>query len=85
MILLFLKRQCSVCQRYYCSHCLPFGDSGSPAFVLARFTGKKLKCSKCEVLSARPLCRSQLQQLRVKDLQLYLTSQKVSTRGCVGE
>ncbi|GFG32107.1 hypothetical protein Cfor_06877 [Coptotermes formosanus] len=77
------RRQCSVCQRYYCTHCLPLGESGSPASVLARFTDKKLKCSKCEVLSARPLCRSQLQQLRVKDLQLYLTSQKVSTRGCV--
>lgn len=51
--------------------------------MLARFTDKKLKCNKCKVLSARPLCRSQLQQLRVKDLQLYLTSQKVSTKGCV--
>ncbi|XP_069703006.1 uncharacterized protein [Periplaneta americana] len=80
------RRQCSVCQRYYCSHCLPLGQNGgsnSGTSVLARFTDKKLKCSKCEVLTARPLIRSQLRQLRVKDLQLYLTSQQVSTRGCV--
>lgn len=85
MFLLFLQRQCSVCQRYYCSHCWPPRDSGGPGFVFAHFIDKKLKCSKCEVLSARPLSRSKLLQLRVKDLQLYLTSQKVSTKGCVGE
>ncbi|KAJ4439461.1 hypothetical protein ANN_07585 [Periplaneta americana] len=81
-----VERQCSICQRYYCSHCLPLGQNGgsnSGTSVLARFTDKKLKCSKCEVLTARPLIRSQLRQLRVKDLQLYLTSQQVSTRGCV--
>ncbi|PNF39097.1 hypothetical protein B7P43_G04140 [Cryptotermes secundus] len=80
------RRQCSICQRYYCSCCLPFGQNSSSKGVTSmftRFTDKKIKCSKCEVLTARPLCRSQLRELRVKDLQLYLTSQKVSTRGCV--
>ncbi|KAJ9584125.1 hypothetical protein L9F63_021534, partial [Diploptera punctata] len=80
-------RQCSICQRYYCTHCLPLGGqnggSNGTTSMLARFMEKKLKCSKCKVLTARPLCRSQLQQLRVKDLQLYLTSQRVSTTGCV--
>lgn len=40
-------------------------------------------CRKCRILSARPLNRSLLLQLRVRDLQLYLSSQKISTRGCV--
>nr|CAD7588374.1 unnamed protein product [Timema genevievae] len=78
------KKQCGVCQQYYCRDCLGHTDNnGSTTSLMARFSDKKLKCSRCKVLTARPLIRSELQQLRVKDLQQYLTSQHVSTRGCV--
>ncbi|PSN47127.1 E3 ubiquitin-protein ligase rififylin [Blattella germanica] len=77
------RRQCCICQRHYCTHCLQGVGSQSATSVLARLSEKQLKCAKCTVLTARPLSRSQLRQLRAKDLQLYLTSQKVSTHGCV--
>nr|CAD7401258.1 unnamed protein product [Timema cristinae] len=78
------KKQCGVCQQYYCRDCLGHTDNnGSTTSLMARFSDKKLKCSRCKVLTARPLIRSELQQLRAKDLQQYLTSQHVSTRGCV--
>ncbi|XP_049805708.1 E3 ubiquitin-protein ligase RNF34 [Schistocerca nitens] len=78
------KKQCGICLRYYCKHCLlPRRDDCSIKSPCIRLSDKKYMCRKCRILSARPLNRSLLLQLRVRDLQLYLSSQKISTRGCV--
>ncbi|GLG96323.1 E3 ubiquitin-protein ligase rififylin [Gryllus bimaculatus] len=78
------KKLCNICLRYFCTHCLTpqLGPNGNNS-VLARLTDRRHICATCMVLTARPLCRLQLKRLKVKDLQHYLTAQRVSTRGCV--
>ncbi|EEB16792.1 RING finger protein, putative [Pediculus humanus corporis] len=43
----------------------------------------KFCCKKCQILTARPLDRNELLNLRSRDLINYLTSRHISTSGCV--
>ena len=43
-----------------------------------------LKC-RCQVLLKTPPIKADLMELRVKDLQRYLMSNKISTKDCVGK
>ena len=80
------QKQCCDCHRYYCGQCLSIFNAGSTTSpLLQRIVGRNLKCMICKALSKRPLMRSHLQQFRAKELQSYLMSQNVSTRGCVGK
>ncbi|KOB62655.1 putative RING finger protein [Operophtera brumata] len=65
------KRVCYECERYYCSGCLRRGGGAM--------------CAPCRVLATRPLSRSSIAHLKVRDLQCFLQRQNVSTRGCVGQ
>ncbi|XP_026477549.1 E3 ubiquitin-protein ligase RNF34-like [Ctenocephalides felis] len=64
------KKQCHECRCYFCNLCL-------------RIKRDRVLCGKCIVLTSRPLSRSQLLQLKSKDLIIYLKSIHVSTSGCV--
>ncbi|XP_046744592.1 E3 ubiquitin-protein ligase rififylin isoform X2 [Diprion similis] len=65
------KKQCTDCLRYYCTNCM------------TRSADRKLNCEKCRLLSQRPVIRSNLLEMRSKDLHRYLMAKKISTRGCV--
>ncbi|XP_076165663.1 E3 ubiquitin-protein ligase RNF34 isoform X2 [Ptiloglossa arizonensis] len=65
------KKQCTDCLRYFCSEC-----------VIKR-PDKTLNCDSCIMLSRRPLVRSQILQMRSKDLRQYLVAKKVSIKGCI--
>ncbi|XP_054011590.1 E3 ubiquitin-protein ligase RNF34 isoform X1 [Hylaeus anthracinus] len=65
------KKQCSDCLRYFCSEC-----------VIKRMN-KILSCDSCSLLSRRPLIRSQIMEMRSKDLRQYLLGKKVSIKGCI--
>ncbi|XP_076638330.1 E3 ubiquitin-protein ligase RNF34 isoform X1 [Colletes latitarsis] len=65
------KKQCTDCSRYFCSAC-----------VIKRLP-KTLNCTSCGILSQRPLLRSQIMQMRSKDLLRYLLGNKVSIKGCI--
>ncbi|XP_066601253.1 E3 ubiquitin-protein ligase RNF34-like [Prorops nasuta] len=65
------KKQCIDCLRYFCSECL------------IKRAEKMFCCDNCSMLSRRPLIRSQVAQLRTRDLRQYLIAKKVSIRGCV--
>ncbi|KAK6625402.1 hypothetical protein RUM43_005699 [Polyplax serrata] len=43
----------------------------------------KFCCRKCQILTARPLNRNELLNLRSRDLVNYLASRHISTNGCV--
>ncbi|XP_061400741.1 serine-rich adhesin for platelets [Musca vetustissima] len=65
------KKSCSDCKRYYCHSCLVSTRKHS------------LLCDRCLLFSRRPLQRSDLVQLKTKDLIFYLQSKHISTAGCV--
>ncbi|XP_046597743.1 E3 ubiquitin-protein ligase rififylin isoform X2 [Neodiprion lecontei] len=65
------KKQCTDCLRYYCTNCM------------TRSADRRLNCEKCRLLSQRPVIRSNLLEMRSKDLHRYLMAKKISTRGCV--
>ncbi|XP_043484603.1 E3 ubiquitin-protein ligase RNF34-like isoform X2 [Leptopilina heterotoma] len=59
------------CLRFFCTDCL------------IRRVDRVLCCDNCSMLSRRPVIRSQIQQMRSRDLRQYLVAKKVSVRGCV--
>lgn len=61
------------CLRFFCTDCL------------IRRVDRVLCCDNCSMLSRRPVIRSQIQQMRSRDLRQYLVAKKVSVRGCVGK
>lgn len=64
------KRTCSSCKRYYCSSCL----------------GKRKKhiCLRCEIFLQRPApSKSDLMELKTRDLIFYLQSKKINIAGIV--
>ncbi|XP_077293418.1 E3 ubiquitin-protein ligase RNF34 isoform X2 [Arctopsyche grandis] len=63
------RRVCGDCGRHFCSGCVS--------------RGARQVCRACRVLATRPLARTQLDRLKIRDLQCYLHRQKVSTAGCV--
>lgn len=65
------KKQCMDCLRFFCTDCL------------IRRVDRVLCCDNCSMLSRRPVIRSQIQQMRSRDLRQYLVAKKVSVRGCV--
>ncbi|XP_032667891.1 E3 ubiquitin-protein ligase RNF34 isoform X2 [Odontomachus brunneus] len=65
------KKQCMDCLRYFCSEC-----------VIKRLD-KVFTCDSCSMLSRRPLIRSQIRQMRSKDLRQYLVAKKVCIKGCI--
>ncbi|XP_073848266.1 uncharacterized protein [Musca autumnalis] len=65
------KKSCSDCKRYYCHSCLVTTRKHS------------LLCDRCLLFNRRPLQRSDLVQLKTKDLIFYLQSKHISTAGCV--
>lgn len=65
------RKQCKECSRYFCPECL-----------LKRFD-KMFYCESCGMLARRPLIRSQIMQMRSRDLRQYLIAKKVSVKGCV--
>ncbi|KAK0174710.1 hypothetical protein PV327_010447 [Microctonus hyperodae] len=65
------KKQCKDCLRFYCTDCV------------IRRGDRVLSCGNCSMLSRRPLIRSQVLQMKSKDLKQYLIAKKVSLRGCV--
>ncbi|KAI4495427.1 hypothetical protein M0802_008641 [Mischocyttarus mexicanus] len=69
---LFKRRKlCTSCLRYFCSECL------------IKRIDKTFNCENCGMLSQRPLIRSQIRQMRSKDIRQYLLAKKVSIKGCV--
>uniref|UniRef100_A0A1B0A9E8 RING-type domain-containing protein n=1 Tax=Glossina pallidipes TaxID=7398 RepID=A0A1B0A9E8_GLOPL len=64
------KRSCGKCKRYLCSDCL----KGSRKIPI---------CEICQLFSKRPLLRSDLMDMKSKDLIFYLQSKHISTAGCV--
>lgn len=65
------KKQCIECLRYFCSECV------------IKQSDKTISCGSCSVLSQRPLSRSQVIQMRAKDLYHYLLTKRVSVKGCI--
>lgn len=65
------KKQCIDCLRYFCSEC-----------VIKR-VDKMFSCDTCCLLSRRPLVRSQVTQMRSRDLRQYLLAKKISIKGCI--
>ncbi|XP_033219699.1 E3 ubiquitin-protein ligase RNF34 [Belonocnema kinseyi] len=65
------KKQCMDCLRFFCTDCV------------IRRVDRVLCCDNCSMLSRRPLIRSQILQMRSRDLRQYLVAKKVSVRGCV--
>ena len=61
------------CLRFFCTDCV------------IRRVDRVLSCDNCSMLSRRPLIRSQILQMRSRDLRQYLVAKKVSVRGCVGK
>lgn len=64
------KRTCSSCQRFYCTSCL----------------GKRRKsvCFRCEIFLQRPApTKSDLMDLKTRDLIFYLQSKKINIAGIV--
>ncbi|XP_017476007.1 PREDICTED: cell wall protein DAN4 [Rhagoletis zephyria] len=75
------KRSCADCKRFYCSNCLS---------TTKRLTSKNAHislgvqlCKRCVIFAKRPLLRTDLLQLKPKDLIFYLQSKHISTTGCV--
>ncbi|XP_064648290.1 E3 ubiquitin-protein ligase RNF34-like isoform X3 [Lineus longissimus] len=68
----FLKRKklCCVCQNNYCTACV------------IRDQGGLRTCNKCRILSSRRLSRSELMQLKIKDLRQYLLMKNITMDGC---
>jgi len=79
------KKTCSECRLLFCSSCItsiaakkvpdPKHNNGS--------TGLIKVCARCQVLLKTPPIKADLMELRVKDLQRYLMSNKISTKDCV--
>ncbi|KAF7414616.1 hypothetical protein HZH68_003105 [Vespula germanica] len=65
------RKQCTGCLRYFCSECL------------IKRIDKTFNCENCGMLARRPLIRSQIMQMRSRDLRQYLIAKKVSIKGCV--
>jgi len=70
------KKTCSECKNVFCRKCVPIAESTTPS------SPSRLICSRCKILLQRPPIRTQLMDLRVKDLQRYLISKKVNTKAC---
>ncbi|XP_024945175.1 E3 ubiquitin-protein ligase RNF34 isoform X2 [Cephus cinctus] len=65
------SKQCMECLRFFCTNCV------------VRRVDRLLSCDNCRTLSRRPLIRSQVLQMRSRDLVQYLDAKKISMRGCV--
>ncbi|XP_050323657.1 RING finger protein B [Bactrocera neohumeralis] len=75
------KRICADCKRFYCSNCLSTAKRRNSNNVHIS-SGVQL-CRRCIIFAKRPLLRTDLLQLKPKDLIFYLQSKHVSTTGCV--
>jgi len=79
------KKTCSECKLYFCSSCIramaarKVPDSrynnGGPGLLKV--------CARCQVILKIPPVKVDLMELRVKDLQRYLLSHKISMKDCV--
>lgn len=70
------KKTCYECRDQFCSNCI----------VMSPIPGSKSNrylCVCCNVLSKRPLVRSDLMELRIKDLQKHLVRKKINSKSCV--
>ena len=76
------KKSCSECQNEFCRACV--NDTFSSVTLASSNKSVKM-CGRCKILVQRPPVRTQLMQLRVKDLQRYLVSKRVNTKACRGE
>jgi len=70
------KKTCSECKNVFCRKCVATTESTSSS------ASSRVTCARCKVLLQRPPIRTQLMDLRVKDLQRYLVSKKVNTKAC---
>ncbi|XP_054738708.1 serine-rich adhesin for platelets [Anastrepha obliqua] len=75
------KRSCADCKRFYCSNCLSTTKRRTASNVHIS-SGVQL-CKRCVIFAKRPLLRTDLLQLKPKDLIFYLQSKHISTTGCV--
>uniref|UniRef100_A0A0A1X097 E3 ubiquitin-protein ligase rififylin n=1 Tax=Zeugodacus cucurbitae TaxID=28588 RepID=A0A0A1X097_ZEUCU len=75
------KRICADCKRFYCSNCLSTAKRRNSNSINIS-SGVQL-CRRCVIFAKRPLLRTDLLQLKPKDLIFYLQSKHVSTTGCV--
>uniref|UniRef100_A0A2M4BE58 Putative ring finger protein b n=1 Tax=Anopheles marajoara TaxID=58244 RepID=A0A2M4BE58_9DIPT len=64
------KKSCFECHRLFCRNCLSKGQTRS-------------LCQNCIIFTKRPLSRTDLAQLKVRELIFYLQSKHISTSGCV--
>ncbi|XP_058054845.1 uncharacterized protein LOC131206340 isoform X2 [Anopheles bellator] len=64
------KKSCYECRRLFCRNCLSKG-------------GERSLCQNCAIFTKRPLSRTDLAPLKVRDLIFYLQSKHISTSGCV--
>uniref|UniRef100_A0A2M4A8E5 Putative ring finger protein b n=1 Tax=Anopheles triannulatus TaxID=58253 RepID=A0A2M4A8E5_9DIPT len=64
------KKSCFECHRLFCRNCL---SKGQPRSL----------CQNCIIFTKRPLSRTDLAQLKVRELIFYLQSKHISTSGCV--
>uniref|UniRef100_A0A182QTP2 RING-type domain-containing protein n=1 Tax=Anopheles farauti TaxID=69004 RepID=A0A182QTP2_9DIPT len=64
------KKSCYECHRLFCRNCLTKRQ-------------ERLFCSNCTIFTKRPLSKSDLGQLKPRDLIHYLQSKHISTTGCV--
>eukprot|EP00095_Tigriopus_kingsejongensis_P010396 snap_masked-scaffold1565_size35505-processed-gene-0.2 protein:Tk10396 transcript:snap_masked-scaffold1565_size35505-processed-gene-0.2-mRNA-1 annotation:"e3 ubiquitin-protein ligase rififylin" len=72
---LFQRRvQCPECRCYFCKACIP-----------PKLPSRNRTCARCHILQGRPPNRTELMQLRVKDLKHYLSSKRINSESCVGK
>lgn len=70
------KKTCYECKNVFCRKCVATWESSTST------SSSKVICDRCTVLLQRPPVRTQLMDLRVRDLQRYLLSKKVNTKAC---
>jgi len=79
------KKSCSECKLYFCSSCIK--SMASKKVPDSRYnngsTGLLKVCARCQILLKSPPVKADLMELRVKDLQRFLMSHKISMKDCV--